>query len=102
VLKGLGEAQTQKVQPDNKIIVAGYNTDFSGSFYDITAGRLNADGSVDSAFGTNGSITNYSGESCNDIALLPFHEDPLITGKEERIYMNKITGEPLRFLPGYR
>ena len=72
VLKGLGEAETEaKVQPDNKIIIAGYNTDLSGSFYAITAGRFNADGSVDSAFGTNGSIANNAGEDCSDIALQP-------------------------------
>lgn len=69
MLKGLGEAQTAKIQPDNKIIIAGYNTDLFGTYYIITAGRLNADGSIDRTFGTNGSITNNSGESCHDIAL---------------------------------
>ncbi|MEP6466856.1 MAG: T9SS type A sorting domain-containing protein [Parafilimonas sp.] len=70
VIKGLGEAQTAKVQPDNKIIIAGYNSDFFGPYY-ITVGRLNADGSVDSAFGTNGTITTNAGENCHDIAIQP-------------------------------
>ncbi|MEP6684220.1 MAG: T9SS type A sorting domain-containing protein [Parafilimonas sp.] len=71
VIKGLGEAQTVAVQKDNKILIAGYDADIAGTYRVITAGRLNADGSVDSAFGTNGSITTNLGENCNDIAIQP-------------------------------
>jgi len=69
VIRGLGEAQTAKVQADNKIIIAGYNTDLFGTYYVITIGRLNADGSVDSTFGSNGAITTNAGKNCHDIAI---------------------------------
>ena len=43
-----------KVQPDGKIILAGY--DIVGSNWDWVLTRFNADGSVDNTFGTNGLV----------------------------------------------
>ena len=60
------------VQPDDKIVMTGYG--FVGIFnptYFILTCRINADGSIDSSFGTDGKIITNEGESGNDIALQP-------------------------------
>ncbi|NOT47954.1 MAG: hypothetical protein HOP17_09440 [Acidobacteria bacterium] len=44
-----------KVQPDNKVVLAGYKDLRTGSpTFDLMMLRLNADGSLDTSFGTNG------------------------------------------------
>jgi uncharacterized delta-60 repeat protein len=43
-----------KVQPDGKIVIAGYRT--PEVFSDMALGRLNSDGSIDSDFGTDGYV----------------------------------------------
>ena len=69
---GLGLA----VQPDNKIVVAGY--DAGGNLVDSPAGlwRFNSDGTVDAGFGTGGFVLDpvVNGSShagWNAVALLP-------------------------------
>lgn len=42
------------VQPDGKLIVIGFGAVFSSTGGDLLVGRLNADGSPDTTFGTNG------------------------------------------------
>jgi uncharacterized delta-60 repeat protein len=68
-LKGLGEAETIAIQKDNKIIVGGYSSDLFGTYYIITAGRFNADGSIDTSFGKHGSIQTDLGQGCGGIAI---------------------------------
>jgi uncharacterized delta-60 repeat protein len=46
------------IQPDGKIVVAGYADDyFSASRYDFAVVRYNADGSLDTSFGAGGKVT---------------------------------------------
>ena len=52
------------VQPDGKIVVAGYSS--NGSENDIALVRYNADGSLDTSFGNDGSVTTSLGAS-NDV-----------------------------------
>ncbi len=49
------------VQPDGKIVVSGYSS--NGSDYDFALVRYNADGSLDSTFGTGGKVTTPIGTS---------------------------------------
>ena len=60
------------VQPDGKIIVAGYS--FNGSNQDFSLVRLNADGSLDSTFNGSGKLlvpVGSSGDDGNSVTLQP-------------------------------
>ncbi|MEJ7624607.1 MAG: carboxypeptidase regulatory-like domain-containing protein [Pyrinomonadaceae bacterium] len=52
-------AQAVAIQPDGKIVVAGYS--FNGTYDDFAVVRYNADGSLDSGFGQNGVATTSVG-----------------------------------------
>jgi uncharacterized delta-60 repeat protein len=66
---GVDEAEGVAVQPDGKIVVTG----FGGAGHDLVATRLNADGTVDTSFGTGGKTSiNFGGtESGGAMALQP-------------------------------
>ncbi len=70
VVPGTGYGQAVAVQRDNKIIIAGYDFDLFGPHY-ITIARLNANGSIDSSFDTNGTIKTLAGENSHAIAIQP-------------------------------
>jgi len=67
-----GNALGMLVQPDNKIVVAGYlSLSFDNAFAIV---RYNADGTLDTSFGTNGKVTTQvsaSDDIISDIALQP-------------------------------
>ena len=68
------EANAVEIQPDGKIVVAGRGSQFLGfSFYTLFVARLNADGSPDNSFGTNGKviITNPGNLIGYDMELQP-------------------------------
>ena len=44
------------IQSDGKIVVAGYNSDYGENSYNFLLARYNADGSLDSTFGTGGKV----------------------------------------------
>jgi uncharacterized delta-60 repeat protein len=54
------QANAVKLQPDGKIIVAGYSV-IGGTAFDITAVRLKTNGAVDSSFGTFGAVATPVG-----------------------------------------
>jgi uncharacterized delta-60 repeat protein len=60
-------AESVAIQPDGKIVVAGW-----GWRWDLLLFRYNADGSLDSSFGTNG-VVAYEGEDgdCVAVAIQP-------------------------------
>ncbi len=90
-IRGVGIAQTVAVQRDNKIVMAGYDyTDEDA--YIITIARFNANGSVDSGFGTGGKILTNIGDEADDIAI---QEDGKIVISGEGHY----TFLTLRYLP---
>ena len=61
------EATSLAIQPDGKIIAAGY-ANFSGSD-DFVVVRYNSDGSLDTSFGSSGIVTtDFSGATHDDIA----------------------------------
>jgi uncharacterized delta-60 repeat protein len=64
-------AQAVLVQPDGKVVLVGTAADFEGAFFALA--RLNADGSLDSSFGTDGTVLTNIGSSPNATAglLLP-------------------------------
>ncbi len=70
IVKGSGFGQAVAVQGENKIIIAGYFFDLFGPYY-INIARLNANGSIDSSFGTNGTIKTLAGENSHAIAIQP-------------------------------
>jgi uncharacterized delta-60 repeat protein len=59
------------LQPDGKIVAAGYTTKVGGE--DFALARYNADGSLDSGFGTGGKVTTAIGQhnAVLDLALQP-------------------------------
>ncbi len=68
-IRGAGYGQAIAVQPDNKVVIAGYDfTDDDGAIF-FTVARFNADGSVDTSFGEGGKIKDYSGTRAYDVAI---------------------------------
>jgi len=60
------------LQPDGKVVVAGYS--HNGSDNDFCIVRYNADGTLDAEFGNNGEVTTDFGNSndiANDLAIQP-------------------------------
>ena len=60
------------VQPDGRIVVVGRST--STTIYDLAVARYQSDGSLDTSFGSGGTLTtdlNGSGDSGQDVALQP-------------------------------
>lgn len=61
------------LQPDDKILVAGYSSIF---LYDFSLVRYNANGSLDPTFGTNGKVATDCDNNSNDFAYaLAFQND---------------------------
>jgi uncharacterized delta-60 repeat protein len=59
------EANAVAIQPDGKIVAAGYS--YNGSNNDFAVARYNADGSLDSSFDTDGKVTTQA-STANDEA----------------------------------
>jgi uncharacterized delta-60 repeat protein len=62
---GHDQAHSLGIQPDGKIVAAGYA--YNGSKYDFALVRYNANGTLDTGFGTGGIVTTSIG-SINDYA----------------------------------
>ncbi len=60
-----------EVQDDGKILIGGAELSASGSFVGGTITRLNADGTLDSTFGTNGVIEVPDTHAIYDLEILP-------------------------------
>jgi uncharacterized delta-60 repeat protein len=60
------EALALALQPDGKIVVAGYSSDGSGS--DLALARYTTSGALDPGFGTRGKVLTPSGSSSDDAA----------------------------------
>lgn len=72
-LGGNDSAEAMALQPDGKIVLTGYG-DVNGESYDIVAGRLNPDGSLDDTFGVEGTYWVDVKEGIDwatDIAMRP-------------------------------
>lgn len=70
--KGDDHANAVAVQPDGKIIAAGFND--NGTNKDFALARYNADGLLDTSFGTSGRVTTAIGNGHDEaraIAVLP-------------------------------
>lgn len=61
------EAMSVAIQSDGKIVAVGFSEDVSGN-YAFALARFNTDGSIDSAFGTSGSVRTFinGGYAAND------------------------------------
>ena len=70
---GDDEAEAVVVQPDGKLVVAGYSQD--GSVYTIDAARYDANGSLDHSFGTGGKVTTTIGSSDDEAYALALQPD---------------------------
>jgi uncharacterized delta-60 repeat protein len=53
----LADAYALGIQADGKLVVAGRSTPTHGGYFDIAVARFNADGTLDTAFGTGGATT---------------------------------------------
>ena len=63
------QAEAVAVQPDGKIVVAGLAAKVAGSLSDFALARYNADGSLDTSFGTGGIVTKDFGGEDAAVAL---------------------------------
>ena len=68
-------ARAMAIQPDGKIVVAGYTADTN---YDFAVARFNTNGSLDSSFGASGKVTTDFGS--NTESALRRHSD----GRQDR------------------
>src|SRR5712691_1227384 len=67
------EARAVAVQSDGKIVVAGRAT--IGSTFDFALARYNADGSLDTSFGTGGKVTTAIGTSTDEAYAIALQSD---------------------------
>ena len=66
---GWNEAQAVALQPDGKVVVAGYT--YNGGNSDFALARYNADGSLDVTFGSGGLVTtDFAGRADSAYALV--------------------------------
>jgi uncharacterized delta-60 repeat protein len=73
---GKGDAANAvAVQPDGKIVVAGFATSASGIDGDFALARYNADGTLDTSFGTGGIVTTDLGTQSDDARSLAIQPD---------------------------
>jgi uncharacterized delta-60 repeat protein len=70
---GNDEARAVGLQPDGKIVLAGFCS--NGSNNDFCALRLNADGSTDTTFGTGGAVTTPVGSGADEAYALAIQPD---------------------------
>jgi len=89
-------AQAVAVQPDGKIVAAGYTR--IGSLFDIAVARYNADGSLDATFGTGGKAVIPASASNDQGAALALKRDGRIlvagfalAGANENIAVVRLT-----------
>ncbi len=70
--KGDDQAVSAVLQPDGKIVVAGYA--YNGADYDVTVARFNADGALDEGFAQNGMVhtdIDFDNDLGRSVALQP-------------------------------
>jgi uncharacterized delta-60 repeat protein len=86
------------VQPDNKIIAGGHA---SVPTNDFVLTRLNYDGSFDSSFGTNGSVTTDFCRNEDQVNAITIQEDGKIIacGEEQCINSSRYNFAIVRYLP---
>jgi uncharacterized delta-60 repeat protein len=75
-IRGQGDqANAVAVQPDGKILVAGFATSASGIDSDFALARYNPDGALDQSFGTGGIVTTDLGTQSDDARALAIQPD---------------------------
>jgi uncharacterized delta-60 repeat protein len=72
--KGAG-ANAVAVQPDGKIVVAGFALDATGINGDLALARLDPDGTLDPGFGTGGLVTTNLGTEGDDVRAVVVQPD---------------------------
>ena len=70
---GYNIAYALGIQPDGRIVAAGYS--YNGSNYDFALVRYNTDGSLDTDFGTGGIVTTPVGSSDDKALALAIQSD---------------------------
>ena len=68
-------ANAVAVQPDGKIVVAGFAVDAAGINGDFALARYNVNGTLDTSFGTNGLVTTDLGTQSDDPRALAIQPD---------------------------
>jgi uncharacterized delta-60 repeat protein len=68
-LPGGASGQCAALQPDGKIVVAGNSLPVNGQQTQYGMVRYNADGTLDTSFGSNGTVQSPTGEAINAIAV---------------------------------
>ena len=64
VLTGQGRAMAVQVQPDGKVVAAGYTYTSTSESFEVV--RYNTDGTLDASFGSNGQVITAFGRGSND------------------------------------
>ncbi len=89
-IEGDDRAQACVLQPDGKIIAAGYTgLNKEGVFYNIALIRYNTNGSIDTTFGTNGIVTTKLGDVARAFACALQPDGKIIaagTSKKDALY----------------
>jgi len=65
VLSDLGRALALQIQPDGKVLAAGWSIETSGSHFVVV--RFNANGTPDASFGSNGEVITAISKNSSDI-----------------------------------
>jgi uncharacterized delta-60 repeat protein len=102
-LGGTNQAIGAALQPDGKIVVLGITrpSGQSSGFNDISLARLNANGTLDTAFGTGGFVQtdfDHEQEYMGAIVILPDGKI-LIGGSRQTIFQNSINFAMARYNP---
>jgi uncharacterized delta-60 repeat protein len=69
------QANAVAVEPDGKILVAGFATTASGIDSDFALARYNPDGTLDASFGTGGIVTTNLGTQSDDARAIALEPD---------------------------
>jgi serralysin len=79
----LDQANAVAIQPDNKIVVAGYSKLTNAGPFEAAVLRYNANGSLDTSFGTNGFVLTNLSSSFSTIAAIALQADGKIVAAGE-------------------
>src|SRR5688572_8432296 len=64
-----GGAEAMAIQPDGRIVLAGWTTSYTSTTYDVVLVRYHPDGSVDASFGGTGQVLTDLGRNAVTLAL---------------------------------
>jgi uncharacterized delta-60 repeat protein len=98
--KGDDQAFAVALQPDGKIVVAGYAYNNPKTNYDFALARYTASGSLDTTFGNNGKVTTSFGAYHDDVHAIALQSDGKIVAVGSASNINQPISDPALHDPG--